>query len=61
MIIDLHAHSDASEDSRAPLETYLKWLQRKRDLLPIDGIVLTSTASGTGPPTTARSRTSTAS
>ena len=41
MIIDLHAHSDASEDSRAPLETYLKWLQRKRDLLPIDGIVLT--------------------
>src|SRR4030095_4571836 len=41
MILDLHAHSDASEDSRAPLETYLKWLQRKRDLLPIDGIVLT--------------------
>jgi predicted metal-dependent phosphoesterase TrpH len=41
MILDLHAHSDASEDSRAPLETYLKWLQRKRELLPIDGIVLT--------------------
>ena len=41
MIIDLHAHSDASEDSRAPLETYLRWLQRKRELLPIDGIVLT--------------------
>jgi len=41
MILDLHAHSDASEDSRAPLESYLKWLQRKRDLLPIDGIVLT--------------------
>jgi predicted metal-dependent phosphoesterase TrpH len=41
MILDLHAHSDRSEDSRAPLETYLKWLQRKRDLLPIDGIVLT--------------------
>jgi len=41
MILDLHSHSDASEDSRAPLETYLKWLQRKRDLLPIDGIVLT--------------------
>ena len=41
MILDLHAHSDASEDSRAPLETYLKWLQRKRDLLPIDGLVLT--------------------
>jgi predicted metal-dependent phosphoesterase TrpH len=41
MILDLHCHSDKSEDSRAPLETYLKWLQRKRDLTPIDGIVLT--------------------
>ena len=30
-----------SEDSRAPVETYLKWLARKRELLPIDGIVLT--------------------
>ena len=28
MILDLHAHTDKSEDSRAPLETYLKWLQR---------------------------------
>src|SRR5262245_14935286 len=41
MILDLHAHTDRSEDSRAPIETYLKWLQRKRDVLPIDGIVLT--------------------
>ncbi len=41
MILDLHAHSEASDDSRAPIEAYLKWLQRKRDLLPIDGIVLT--------------------
>ena len=41
MILDLHSHSDASEDSRAPVETYLKWLTRKRDVLPIDGIVLT--------------------
>ncbi|MFI5396771.1 MAG: PHP-associated domain-containing protein [Candidatus Binatia bacterium] len=41
MILDLHTHSDASEDSRAPVETYLKWLARKRDVLPIDGIVLT--------------------
>ena len=41
MILDLHSHSDASEDSRAPVETYLKWLARKRDVLPIDGIVLT--------------------
>lgn len=41
MILDLHTHSDASEDSRAPVEAYLKWLVRKRDVLPIDGIVLT--------------------
>jgi len=41
MILDLHAHTDASEDSRAPIEGYLKWLQRKRDLVPVDGIVLT--------------------
>jgi predicted metal-dependent phosphoesterase TrpH len=41
MILDLHCHSEASEDSRAPVETYLKWLVRKRDVLPLDGIVLT--------------------
>ncbi len=41
MILDLHTHSEASEDSRAPVETYLKWLTKKRELLPIDGIVLT--------------------
>jgi predicted metal-dependent phosphoesterase TrpH len=41
MILDLHTHSEASEDSRAPVETYLKWLARKREVLPIDGIVLT--------------------
>lgn len=41
MILDLHTHSDASEDSHAPVETYLKWLARKRAVLPIDGIVLT--------------------
>jgi predicted metal-dependent phosphoesterase TrpH len=41
MILDLHTHSLASEDSRAPVESYLKWLLRKRDVLPIDGIVLT--------------------
>ena len=41
MILDLHTHSEASEDSRAPVETYLKWLVRKRTLLPIDGVVLT--------------------
>ncbi|HER20404.1 MAG TPA: hypothetical protein ENO14_05090, partial [Chromatiales bacterium] len=41
MIIDLHAHTDASDDSRASIEGYLKWLQKKRDLVPVDGIVLT--------------------
>jgi predicted metal-dependent phosphoesterase TrpH len=41
MILDLHTHSEASEDSRAPVETYLKWLLRKHEILPIDGIVLT--------------------
>lgn len=41
MIVDMHTHSEASEDSRAPVEAYLKWLQRKRDILPIDAIVLT--------------------
>lgn len=41
MILDLHTHSEASDDSRAAVETYLKWLTRKRAELPIDGIVLT--------------------
>ncbi len=41
MILDLHTHSEASEDSRAPVEAYLKWLARKRAALPIDGFVLT--------------------
>ena len=41
MILDLHTHSNLSDDSRAPVEAYLKWLARKREELPIDGIVLT--------------------
>jgi predicted metal-dependent phosphoesterase TrpH len=41
MILDLHLHSEASDDSRAPIEAYLKILQRKRDERPLDGIVLT--------------------
>ncbi|MCK6553838.1 PHP domain-containing protein [Candidatus Binatia bacterium] len=41
MILDLHTHSEASEDSRVPVEAYLKWLTRKRDVLPLDGLVLT--------------------
>lgn len=41
MIVDLHVHSRASDDSRAPVEGYLRWLVRRRDRLPVDGIVLT--------------------
>ncbi len=41
MLLDLHVHSEASDDSRAPVEAYLKILARKRDERPLDGIVLT--------------------
>ncbi len=41
MILDLHLHSERSDDSRAPVEAYLKILQRKREERPLDGIVLT--------------------
>jgi predicted metal-dependent phosphoesterase TrpH len=41
VILDLHLHSERSDDSRAPVEAYLKILQRKRDERPLDGIVLT--------------------
>jgi predicted metal-dependent phosphoesterase TrpH len=41
MILDLHLHSELSDDSRAPVEAYLKLLQRRRRERPIDGIVLT--------------------
>ena len=41
MILDLHVHSELSDDSRAPVEAYLKILQRKREDRPLDGIVLT--------------------
>jgi len=41
MILDLHLHSELSDDSRAKVETYLKILGRKRDERPLDGIVVT--------------------
>ncbi len=41
MILDLHLHSERSDDSRAPVEAYLKILARKRAERPLDGIVLT--------------------
>jgi predicted metal-dependent phosphoesterase TrpH len=41
VILDLHLHSERSDDSRAPVEAYLKLLQRRRGERPVDGIVLT--------------------
>lgn len=39
---DLHCHSTASDDSRASVEQYLKWIKRLREKgSKIDGIVLT--------------------
>ena len=42
MYLDLHCHSVSSDDSRATVEQYLKWIQvlRKRGHT-VDGIVLT--------------------
>ncbi len=42
MYLDLHSHSVSSDDSRATVEQYLKWIQvlRKRGY-SADGIVLT--------------------
>jgi predicted metal-dependent phosphoesterase TrpH len=40
-VLDLHSHSEASEDSRAPLEAYLNWLKLRHTERPVDGIVLT--------------------
>ncbi|HXW85296.1 MAG TPA: PHP-associated domain-containing protein [Candidatus Binataceae bacterium] len=40
-LLDLHCHSEASEDSRAPVEAYLNWIRLRRAERPLDGIVLT--------------------
>jgi predicted metal-dependent phosphoesterase TrpH len=40
-ILDLHTHSEASEDSRAPVEAYLNWIKLRHIERPVDGIVLT--------------------
>ncbi len=40
-ILDLHSHSEASEDSRAPVEAYLNWIKLRRRERPVNGIVLT--------------------
>lgn len=39
MILDLHAHSIKSDDGRAKVENYCKWIQTRE--IPIDGFVLT--------------------
>ncbi|MEO2169534.1 MAG: hypothetical protein ABGY42_15735 [bacterium] len=41
MVLDLHVHSELSDDSRAGVSTYMKVLGRKREERPLDGIVLT--------------------
>ena len=40
-VLDLHSHSEASEDSRAPVEAYLNWIKLRATERPVDGIVLT--------------------
>jgi predicted metal-dependent phosphoesterase TrpH len=40
-VLDLHAHSEASEDSRAPVEAYLNWIKLRSSEPALDGIVLT--------------------
>ena len=39
MLIDLHTHSIKSDDGRAKVDNYCKWIKSKA--LPIDGFVLT--------------------
>jgi predicted metal-dependent phosphoesterase TrpH len=40
-LLDLHVHSEASEDSRAPVEAYLNWIKLGAGVPALDGIVLT--------------------
>ncbi|MBM44865.1 MAG: hypothetical protein CL458_01285 [Acidimicrobiaceae bacterium] len=39
MLLDLHTHSVQSDDGRAKVENYCKWIRKKE--LPLDGFVLT--------------------
>jgi predicted metal-dependent phosphoesterase TrpH len=41
MIIDMHVHSDVSDDGMASVETYMKWLTKLRRNYRIEGIVFT--------------------
>tara|TARA_Y100000817_G_C16798902_1_gene518716 strand:+ start:408 stop:1052 length:645 start_codon:yes stop_codon:yes gene_type:complete len=39
MLLDLHTHSVKSDDGRAKVENYCKWIRKKE--IPLDGFVLT--------------------
>ena len=39
MLLDLHTHSIKSDEGRAKVENYCKWIRKKK--LPLDGFVLT--------------------
>jgi predicted metal-dependent phosphoesterase TrpH len=41
MIIDMHVHSDVSDDGMASVETYMKWITKLRRHYRIDGLVFT--------------------
>jgi len=41
MIIDMHVHSQASDDAGASVEAYLRWAQNLRKHYCLDGLVLT--------------------
>src|SRR5918992_329608 len=41
MIIDMHVHSDVSDDGMASVETYMKWIAKLRRTYRIDGLVFT--------------------
>jgi hypothetical protein len=41
MIIDMHVHSDVSDDGMASVETYMKWIAKLRRTYRIDGVVFT--------------------
>ena len=41
MIIDMHVHSDVSDDGMASVETYMRWIARLRRNYRLDGIVFT--------------------
>jgi len=41
MIIDMHVHSDVSDDGMASVETYLRWITKLRQNYQIDGLVFT--------------------